>query len=187
MASPRPAPPGRSVARWNRSKIRVALGPRGCPGPRRRRSAGPAARRSRPRRRPCRPAGAYLQALSRRTPSRRSSHSGGRGDDCARRRAVEVEPQSRRGLGDDPEPVDGLRRPGPPRSTGSASGGSLRGVEPGEPEEVVEQPAHPLDLDVDPAERRAVPAGRRGPGRGRGWCGPRSPTAASAARARRRR
>ena len=61
------------------------------------------------------------------------------------------------GLGDRPESVDGLghhhreidgldvRRP-------------LRRVEPGEPEQVLEHPPHPLRLVVDPVERRAVPA-----------------------------
>ena len=42
------------------------------------------------------------------------------------------------------------------------------GVEPGQPQQVLEHPPHPLRLVVDPAERRAVPGRRRARGRGRG-------------------
>ncbi len=46
-----------------------------------------------------------------------------------------------------------------PRSTGSAVRRGLRRVEPGQPEHVLEQPAHPLRLAVDALERTPVPLG----------------------------
>ncbi len=68
---------------------------------------------------------------------------------------LEIEPPS---LGDGPEPVDRLGgQDGEVDRLGV--GRLLRRVEPGEPEEVLDQPAHPLVLDVDLAERGAVPLG----------------------------
>ena len=46
-----------------------------------------------------------------------------------------------------------------PRSTGSTFGWPPGGVEAGEPQQVVEQPAHALRLAVDPPEGRPVPGG----------------------------
>jgi hypothetical protein len=76
IARPRPAPPGPSIARWKRSKIRSRWSS-AMPGPlsstvsRTLPPSVPTPTRTVP------PSGEYLQALSRRTPSSRSSHSGG--------------------------------------------------------------------------------------------------------------
>ena len=64
-------------------------------------------------------------------------------------------------------------RPGPPRSTGSASGGRCVASNRASQSRSSSSRRIRLRLAVDRAERRAVPLDRRGPGRGRGSCAPR--------------
>ena len=109
MARPSPAPPASvdvdtvgGIGRRSASARR-----RGCPGPSRRRSrvARPPSTATLTSTRP--PFGAYLQALSSSTPSRRSSHSAGAAMTTGPAGGVHGERQAPR-LRDRPEPVDGL-------------------------------------------------------------------------------
>ena len=106
-----------------------------------------------------------------------------RGDQHLRRRDVDAEAEAAR-LGDDGEAVGGLRGEHAEvhRLRRRRRGG---GIEPGQPEHVLQQPAHPLGLAGPRARRRRGTRRRRAPARGRARCAPRSPTAAFGARARR--
>ena len=138
------------MPRWKRSKIR-ARSASGMPGPE---SSTVSATRlpSRPTRHATvPPSGEYLQALSRSTPSRRSSHSGGAVTTGCPARTSHGQFELAR-LGDG-------RRTGPRSGREHAEvdrlgvGWAARRVEARQPEHVLEQPAHPLRLAVDPLER----------------------------------
>ena len=105
------------------------------------------------------PSGEYLQALSSSTPRSRSSHSGG-----AVTTIVPLGAPGRRGCRWRASATTPNRSTvwaaSTARSTGSALGLTLRGVEARQPQQVVEQAAHPLRLAVDALERRPVPLRR---------------------------
>ncbi len=154
MARPRPAPPVESVARWNRSKIRARWSS-GMPGP-----ASSTVSRTRPpssvdRHVDPAPGRGVLAGVVEKDAEQPVEPLGWHVHDVGAR--VRPEPELElAGLGDDPEPVHGLGRQD--ADVDRLCVGRLAGrIEPGEPEEVLDEPAHPLALDVDLAERRAVP------------------------------
>jgi hypothetical protein len=111
------------------------------------------------------PCGEYLNALSSRIPTSRSSQSGGAVTIASRQSGapdLEVLPAS---LGDRAESIGRLGRQDADVDR-LGLGLPARRVESSEPEHVVDQPASPLQLGVDSPERRPVPGSVARPGKG---------------------